>query len=172
MFQSKPIVTAVPYHEIYDNTGTGLQGSGESTSWKSNLVQNMKVILHTPHTMQWCGLGTGEAGRKGIGKSSVTIMIVLLSKKLWPDLQTLRWNSCSSCVQARWWELWGLSPQSLFLDGRWYIYMQWSPWCGCFGIRGYKEYIWDVNVGNAKSNRIYCFWMSLLKANANNCDLL
>ena len=50
--------------------------------------------------------------------------------------------------------------------------MQWSPWCRCFGIRGYKEYIWDVHVGNAKSSRVYCFWMSLLKANANNCDLL
>ena len=169
MFQSKPIVTAVPYHEIYDNTGSGLQGSGESTSWKSNLVQNMKVILHTPHTMQWCGLGTGEAGREGIGKSSVTIMIVLLSKAVtWFanfEMKQL-FIMCSGQVVR----IVRIIPSEPF--SRWYIYMQWSPWCGCFGIRGYKEYMWDVHVGNAKSSRIYCFWMSLLKANANNCDLL
>ena len=163
MFQSKPIVTAVPYHEIYDNTGTGLQGSGESTSWKSNLVQNMKVILHTPHTMQWCGLGTGEAGRKGIGKSSVTIMIVLLSKAVtwFANFERKQlFIMCSGQVVR----IVRIIPSEPF--SRWQM-VHLHAWCGCFGIRGYKEYIWDVNVGNAKSSRIYYFWIK-----NNNCDLL
>ena len=172
MFQSKPIVTAVPYHEIYDNTGTGLQGSGESTSWKSNLVQNMKVILHTPHTMQWCGLATGEAGRKGIGKSSVTIMIVLLSKAVtWFanfEMKQL-FIMCSGQV-VRIVRIISSEPFS-----RWqmvHLHAVISMMRMFWDQRLQRVHIWDVHVGNAKSSRIYCFWMSLLKANANNCDLL